>query len=85
MSRLEIEFIKDGLHYKLPNLVIAEVKQSRRNASTVFKILKTEKIRETAISKYCLAIVWTTAAVKQNNFKEKIRTIKKIIDDRDFK
>ena len=81
---MDIEFVKDGLHYKLTNLVIAEVKQTRQNSSPVFKILKAEKIRETAISKYCLGIIWTNPDVKQNNFKEKIRTLKKITDDRNF-
>lgn len=81
---INVEFVKDGLHYKLPNLVIAEVKQIHQNSSPIFKILKSEKIRETAISKYCLGIIWTTAGVKQNNFIEKIRTIKKITDDRHF-
>ncbi|MDI9340122.1 MAG: polyphosphate polymerase domain-containing protein [Sediminibacterium sp.] len=65
----------------LGNLVIAEVKQESRKASVFIQEVKRCGIREGAISKYCFAIALTRDAVKRNNFKQKIKTIKEIIHD----
>jgi len=82
---INLEFVQNGLHLPMKNLAIAEVKQSKLSPSPIFEILKQEKLRETSISKYCLGIVSTRPQVKHNNFKQKIRTIKKITDDRNIK
>ncbi|MES2678808.1 MAG: polyphosphate polymerase domain-containing protein [Bacteroidota bacterium] len=82
---INLEFVQNGLHLPMKNLAIAEVKQSKLSPSPIFEILKEEKLRETSISKYCLGIISTRPLVKQNNFKQKISTIKKITDDRNIK
>lgn len=66
---------------QLGNLVIAEVKQENRKFSVFIQKVKREGIREGAVSKYCFAIALTRKAIKQNNFKQKIRTIKDIVHD----
>ncbi len=78
---LDLEFIKDQEHQAFSNLVIAEVKQEKKKGSPFLKIMKSKHIREGSISKYCLGIAVTHASVKQNNFKEKLIAIKKIIND----
>ncbi len=80
-----LEFVSGELRLPLTNLAIAEVKQSKLAASPVFQVLKGEKLRQTSISKYCLGMVSTHPGLKHNNFKQKIRLIKKITDDRDIK
>ena len=60
------------------NLVIAEVKQIRNGKSFFKTLMKAEKIRPVAISKYCLGVVNLFENVKTNNFKAKLNLIKKI-------
>jgi hypothetical protein len=63
----------------LPNLVIAEVKQERRNRnSPVMAALKKRLIRPESISKYCLGVAMLVKSQKNNGFKEKLMNIRKI-------
>ena len=74
-----LEFIKDGKTFKMDKLVIAEVKQDKKQPSAFIQLMKHLHIREGGISKYCLAIVSTVSPVKKNSFKPKLITLKKII------
>jgi hypothetical protein len=76
---LDLEFVKDGITKKLDGLVIAEVKQEKRKASSFLKMMKKYHIREGSISKYCMGIALTCDDVKKNNFKRKLLTIKNIL------
>ena len=76
---INLEFLQNTKRFKMPALVIVEVKQSKRDQSAAFKILKSEKIRAVAISKYCMGIVITHPEVKQNNFEQKIKTMMAIV------
>lgn len=78
---LNLEYVKDGLIKKLDNLVIAEVKQEKRSPSPFLKVMKKYHIREGSISKYCMGIALTCKAVKRNNFKRKLLTLKHLIYD----
>ncbi|MFL5752258.1 MAG: polyphosphate polymerase domain-containing protein [Bacteroidia bacterium] len=77
---LDLEFIKDGKTKNFNKLVIAEVKQEKRKASPFTLLMKKHHIREGSISKYCMGVVATQHEVKKNNFKEKLRTLKHIVD-----
>jgi hypothetical protein len=77
---LNLEFVKDSVEKKLSGLVIAEVKQDKRKASPFVKMMKKYHIREGSISKYCMGIALTCNNVKRNNFKEKLLTLKHLIN-----
>lgn len=74
-----LEFIKEGKTTKMSNLVIAEVKQDKKQVSHFIRLMKELHIREGGISKYCLAIVNTEDKVKKNSFKPKLITLQKIL------
>jgi hypothetical protein len=76
---LNLEFIRHNSLENFNGLVIAEVKQGKRQASDFLKLMKTMRIREGSISKYCMGVAVTDDAVKKNNFKEKLLHIKHII------
>lgn len=74
-----LEFVREGQHYKMENLVIAEVKQDRKQVSRFIELMKKLHIREGGISKYCLAVISTVPKIKMNSFKPKLISLKKII------
>lgn len=82
--------IDTGLRYEsgtqkaaFPSLVIAEVKQEANAASPFTILMKQLHIRPLRISKYCLGTATLNPGIKQNSFKEKFRTLKKICNDQD--
>ncbi len=76
---INLKYNKNEKKTKLPFLVIAEVKQEGfSNASEFIKILKSQKIRPTGMSKYCVGTVLMNKNIKYNNFKTKLLTLKKI-------
>lgn len=79
-----LEFVKDGRTIKMKNLVIAEVKQDKKQGSEFIKLMKQLHIREGGISKYCLAIVNTQDKIKKNSFKPKLITLQKVLNDVPF-
>ncbi len=81
---VDLEFISGDVVKKMDNLVIAEVKQDKKNASAFLSHMKEKHIRVGSISKYCLGIALTKSYVKKNNFKEKILALKHIIYDPKF-
>ena len=75
---LNLSFVVDNHTVEIPDLVIIEAKQERRNRHSVFlQALKKRLIRPESMSKYCLGIALLTDQ-KSNMFKEKIRTIKSL-------
>ena len=75
----DLEFVNDGVTRKMKGLVIAEVKQDKKNRSDFLGLMKKYRIREGSISKYCMAVVMTEPGVKKNNFKERLSSLKHII------
>lgn len=74
---LRFEF--EGQSVELPKVVIAELKQERINRNSPFAALaKKLNIRDTRISKYCVGSAILNEDLKQNRFKQKILTLKKI-------
>ncbi len=75
----ELEFKHATNTVNVGNMVIVEVKQGTKSKSKVLEILKENKIKEAAISKYCFAAQCLFPELKRNNFKEKIHSIHKIL------
>jgi hypothetical protein len=63
----------------LNNLVIAEVKQDKKNPSTFISAIKEFGIKPGSISKYCMAASYLNTQLKTNSFKLKLNQISKII------
>ncbi|MFN5628873.1 MAG: polyphosphate polymerase domain-containing protein [Bacteroidota bacterium] len=63
----------------LNNLIIAEVKQDKKNPSTFISAMKQFGIRPGSISKYCMAASYLNTQLKTNSFKLKLNQISKII------
>lgn len=78
---LDLQFYNGKHALTLQNLIIAEVKQEHKQPSIFLNAMKNRNIREASISKYCLALALTNPLIKQNNFKENLRTINTIIYD----
>ncbi|MGE0566350.1 MAG: polyphosphate polymerase domain-containing protein [Bacteroidia bacterium] len=78
---LNLQFTKNNIFFSpYESLIIAEVKQDRKCSNSEFlNLMKKHRIKEGAISKYCLAIATTNEAVKKNNFKEKIQSLNKLV------
>jgi hypothetical protein len=75
-----LEFVRDNVTKKLIGLVIAEVKQDKRKASPFLKMMKKYHIQEGGMSKYCMGIALTHNDIKKNNFKQKLLTLKHLIN-----
>ena len=75
---INLNFIQGSKIFRYDQLVIAEVKQSKRSRSPFISCMKLHHIKEGSISKYCMAVAATHSTVKINNFKEKFNSLKKI-------
>ncbi len=74
---LNLEYIKNEQKLPLSNLIIAEVKQEKKQVSIFFNLMKSLHIYEGSISKYVMGIA-LTCPVKQNNFKSQLLKLSKI-------
>ena len=69
----------DSTKNNLSDMVIAEVKQAKRNLSSNFiRIIKKERIHPFRISKYCMATARLFPHLKRNNFKRKFLHLDKL-------
>ncbi len=74
---LNLSYKNDSDSKVFDNLVILELKQDKSAASLVREVLRSKRIFQVSLSKYCLGIA-SLYPVKTNNIKEKIRLINKI-------
>lgn len=71
-----LKFSFNGREVSLPDLAIAEMKNDNRHLQTVFsKLMRNERIRPQAFSKYCVGVALLHSGVKTNNFNELIREL----------
>jgi len=69
----------DATKNNLGEMVIAEVKQAKKNLSSDFiRIVKKERIHPFRISKYCMATARLFPQLKRNNFKRKFLHLDKL-------
>lgn len=75
----DLTFSIGNKYIHLDNLVIAEVKRNSLAEKTeIMDHLKTLRIKEGGLSKYCTGMAMIYEDLKKNNFKEKLRTLLKI-------
>jgi hypothetical protein len=76
---LHLTFKNSEKEKKFPSLVIAEVKQEKAGADSVFlEIMRNQRLNRGGISKYCFAVVSLFDNIKSNRFKSKVKFIHKI-------
>lgn len=76
---LQLEFSDGSVRKAMPDLVVVEVKQERReNSSPVKDYLRGLRIHPMRVSKYCLGTALLKPDLKSNRFKSKLRNIQKI-------
>lgn len=69
---------KDTYSRTFHNLVIAEVKQNKSSNSEFTHLMRELRIKEGAMSKYCLGVSNLVEEVKKNNFKENNKKVSKL-------
>ncbi len=83
-ERLTIDFnvrfhnFETGKDFDTENIVIIELKRDGNIFSPITNILRDLHIHQTGFSKCCIGMATTDPTLKQNNFKQKLRMIKKI-------
>ena len=76
---VDLNFSHNGSRREFPGIVIAEIKQQKRNRkSPLLQVMKRQGLRETRISKYCLGCIALKPHLKHNRFKRKLNTINRI-------
>jgi hypothetical protein len=80
--------IDSNLFYKsenreksLPQLVIAELKQEKKQRSVFADLMRSNHIAEESISKYCFGVIFLYDGIRMNNFKPKLITLNKLCHD----
>jgi hypothetical protein len=80
----DLTFSNSKENFEIKNLVIVEVKQGTKVKSLALSVLKDIKIKPMSISKYCVAVNYLYPTLKNNNFKEKLVSLNKIINGTSF-
>jgi hypothetical protein len=78
---VDIVFSNENNAHELGSVVIAEVKQALKARTPALSILKDLGIKPVSLSKYCLGVNYLYPRLKKNNFKQKLITLRKIIND----
>jgi len=76
---IDLTFKNESKEVIIPELVIAELKQSRTGHSAFGDLMRESRIKKGSLSKYCFGIVSLIDDVRKNNFKEQILQINKLI------
>ena len=90
-ERLTIDYdvsfhnMETGRSADVGQLVIIELKRDGNVYSPILSILRDLHIHPTGFSKCCIGMAMTDPALKQNNFKEKLRLLQKINKDETYR
>lgn len=77
-TALAFENFRSGVTREMPGIAIVEIKQDGTAVSPMKGILAKMHIHRVGFSKYCIGTALTRPDIKQNNFKERLITIKNI-------
>jgi hypothetical protein len=78
---VDLEVKNESAAFSFDGLVIVEAKMSKIANTPFVRHLKERHIRQGGMSKYCMAVSKLIPGMKQNNFKEKLLTVDKIINE----
>lgn len=66
-------------HRVMTGLVIIELKRDGLQPSPILELLRQLRIKPHGFSKYCMGMAFTNQGLKQNRFKERMRSIERIM------
>lgn len=66
-------------HQEMPQLAIIELKRDGLKPSPILGLLRQLRIMPHGFSKYCMGMAFTNPALKQNRFKERMRSVERIM------
>lgn len=75
---LSFRNVQNGRTEMLDNIAIIELKREGRSTSFMKQLLLELHVRECGFSKYCIGTAITDPTTRQNNFKERIKKIRKL-------
>lgn len=78
---LNLEVLNDSRSFSFDGLVIVEAKMSKAQNTPFVRLLKDRHIRQGGMSKYCMAVSKLVPGIKSNNFKPKLLTVDKILNE----
>lgn len=78
---LEFTDLRSGTEGKIEGMSIIEIKQDGNIRSKAKEILNSLRVKPMRVSKYCLGTALTVKGIKRNRMIEKIRRIKKRIEN----
>ncbi len=78
---LDLKFHNElnGNDFDMGPIVVVEVKRNGLTHSPVVDILKELRIKQSGFSKYCIGMSLTTPDLKQNRFKERLGTLRRMM------
>lgn len=77
---LGINFSWNENKKEYPSIIIAELKQEDQNRNSLFySIMKKNLVRPNSVSKYCVGAISLYPELKNNNFKEKLLILDKLM------
>lgn len=76
---VDLSYRNGSASCEVPELVIAELKRENAHASAFTGIMRSFRIKEVSISKYCFGIVFLNRDIRKNNFKPKLITLNKLL------
>jgi VTC domain len=78
---LAMEFIDENATHRFPEIVIAEIKQSKLSRqSPILQSLIARRVQPFRLSKYAMAVAMLVPGIKVNAFKYKINRLQKLIN-----
>lgn len=77
----DLNYFQGGNTKSFDNMIIAEVKQDKSGVSPFIDLMKTLRIKDISISKYCLGVASLASGVKTNNFKIKLHYVEKLCNN----
>ncbi len=79
-TSLKFHNITSGRDCDLTGIAIIELKRDGRVFSPIMEMLRELRIKPMGFSKYCMGTALTNPAAQTNRFKERLRTVERIID-----
>jgi hypothetical protein len=80
---LRLAFASDAGAASYPGVVVAEVKQGRRDRSWFLDVMRALGQREESLSKYCLGVASLDAHAKKNRYKRLLSRLHQTVADHD--
>ena len=76
---LDLSFCDGTRRQAYPQIVVAEVKQDAFQPSVFRALMKWRRLREGALSKYCLGLISLDQTLPRNRFKARFRHLQTLL------